>query len=67
MNAQADSNIRGWKDCICREEKKKTGWWRMQGDPETCAPLGQGGEWGFIGFFLLPEGRDAFQMQTDIP
>jgi hypothetical protein len=37
----------------------------MQGDSETD-PLGQGGEWGFIGFFVLPKGRDAFQMQMGI-
>jgi hypothetical protein len=53
MKAQADSNSRGQKDFICREfswrkEKRKTEYWRMQGDPETGDPLGQGGEWGFI-------------------
>jgi hypothetical protein len=31
MKAQADSNSRGWKDFICREEKRKTAYWRMQG------------------------------------
>jgi hypothetical protein len=34
----------------------------MQGDPETGDSAGQGGEWGFIAFFALPEGGDAFQM-----
>jgi hypothetical protein len=31
--------------------------------------MGQGGEWGFIAFFALPEGGDAFQMQPllDLP
>jgi hypothetical protein len=47
MKAQADSNSRGQKDFICREEKRKTAGWRMQGDPETCDPISQGGEWGF--------------------
>jgi hypothetical protein len=50
MEAQTDSNSRGWKDFICREfswrkEKRKTAHWRMQGDLETSDPLGQGGEW----------------------
>jgi hypothetical protein len=58
---------RGQKDFICREEKRKTAYWRMQRDPETGDSVGQGGEWGFIAFFPLPEGRDAFQMQMDIP
>jgi hypothetical protein len=55
MKAQADSNSRGRKDFICREfswrkEKRKTAYWRMQGDPETGDPLGLGGEWGFIAY-----------------
>jgi hypothetical protein len=45
MKAQADSNSRGWKDFICREEKRKTEYWRMLGDPETGDPMGQGGKW----------------------
>jgi hypothetical protein len=45
MKTQADSNSRGWKDFICREEKRKIAYWRMQGDPETGDPMGQGGEW----------------------
>jgi hypothetical protein len=40
MKAQTDSNSRGWKNFICsefswRKEKRKTAYWRMQGDPET--------------------------------
>jgi hypothetical protein len=58
MKAHADSNSRGWKDFICREEKRKTAYWRMQGDPETSDPVGQGGEWGFIAFFLHCLGAD---------
>jgi hypothetical protein len=49
------------------KRKRKTAYWGMQGDPETSGPMGQGGEWGFTAFFVLPEGRDAFQMQMDIP
>jgi hypothetical protein len=42
--------FRGQKDFICREfswrkEKRKTAYWRMEGDPETGDPVGQGGEW----------------------
>jgi hypothetical protein len=29
MKAQTDSNSRGWKDFICREEKRKTAYWGM--------------------------------------
>jgi hypothetical protein len=50
MKAQADSNSRGWKDFICREEKRKTAYWRIQGDPDTGDPVGQGEEWGFIAY-----------------
>jgi hypothetical protein len=39
----------------------------MQGDLETGDPVGQGGEWSFIAFFVLLKGRDAFQMQMGIP
>jgi hypothetical protein len=45
MKAQVDSNSRGQKDFICREEKRKTACWGVQGDPETGDPMGQGGEW----------------------
>jgi hypothetical protein len=45
MKAQTDSNSGGQKDFICREfswrkEKRKTAYWGMQGDPETCDPVG---------------------------
>jgi hypothetical protein len=57
MKAQIDSNSRGQKDFICREficreEKGKTAYWRMQGDPETGDPLGQGGEWVLYPFCI---------------
>jgi hypothetical protein len=52
MKAQTDSNSRGKKDFICREyicreEKRKTAYWGMQGDLETSvlaimAPIGFG-------------------------
>jgi hypothetical protein len=45
MKAQADSSSRGRKDFICREEKRKTAYWRMQGDPEIGDPMGQVGDW----------------------
>jgi hypothetical protein len=66
MKVQTDSNSRGWKDFIYREEKRKTACWGMQGDLETCDPVGQGGEWGFIAFFVLPGGRDVSQVQTEV-
>jgi hypothetical protein len=66
MKAQVDSNSRGWKDFICREEKRKTAYWRMQGDPETDDPLGYGWGLGFIAFFALPGGRDVPQVQTEV-
>jgi hypothetical protein len=58
MKAQVDSNSRGRKDIICREfswrkEKRKTAYWRTQGDLETSDPVGQGGEWGFIAYFCI--------------
>jgi hypothetical protein len=43
--AQADFSNRDWEDFICREEKRKTTWWGIQGDPETGGPMGQGGDW----------------------
>jgi hypothetical protein len=45
MKAQADSNSRGQKDFICREEKRETAWWGMQGDPETGGPVGRVRDW----------------------
>jgi hypothetical protein len=63
MKAQADSNSRSWKDFICREEKRKTAYWRMQGDPETRDPRGSG--WGF-GFIAFSGGRDVSQVQTEV-
>jgi hypothetical protein len=69
MKAQTDSNSRGWKDFICREfswrkEKRKSAYWRMQGDPETSDPLDQVGEWGFIAYLHYLMAGDAFQRQT---
>jgi hypothetical protein len=40
MKAQTDSNSR-----VLFVEKRKTAYWRMQGDPETSDPVDQGGEW----------------------
>jgi hypothetical protein len=61
MKAQTDSNSRGQKDftCrefICREEKRKTAYWGMQGDLETSDLVGhlvgRVGDWVFMAFFL---------------
>jgi hypothetical protein len=46
------------KDFICREfswrkKKRMTAYWRIQGDPETCDPMGQDGKWGFIAYFCI--------------
>jgi hypothetical protein len=49
MKAQADSNSRGWKDFICREEKRKIAYWRMQGDRKPVIPWVRLG----IGFYSL--------------
>jgi hypothetical protein len=53
IKAQADSSSKGQKDFICREEKRKTALWGMQGDPETGGPLGQVGDWVFIAFLSI--------------
>jgi hypothetical protein len=45
MKAQVDSNSRGQKDFICREEKRKTAYWRTQVNLETSDPVGQVGDW----------------------
>jgi hypothetical protein len=57
VKAQADTSSRGWKDSICREEKRKAAG-RYEGDPETSGPLGQVGNCVFILFFL-PEGGNV--------
>jgi hypothetical protein len=49
MKAQVDSNSRGRKDFICREEKRKASW-EHAGGPETSDPMGQVGDWVFIAF-----------------
>jgi hypothetical protein len=67
MKAQVDSNNGGWKDFICREEKRKTAYWRMQGDPETGDPLGQHGEWGFIAFLYCLMAEMPFRCKWEFP
>jgi hypothetical protein len=66
MKAQEDSSSRGQKDFICREEKRRE---RLHSGEcrGTQKPVVQ---WvrvgiGFYSLFLciLPEGKDAFQMQ----
>jgi hypothetical protein len=58
MKAQTDSNSRGWKDFIC---------WRMQGDPETGDPVGQGGDWGFIAFLHCLMAEMPFRCRRAFP
>jgi hypothetical protein len=55
MKAQTDSNCRGKKDFICREftwrkEKRKTAYWRMQGDPKPVIQWARMGS-GFCSLF----------------
>jgi hypothetical protein len=38
MKAQGDSSSRGWKDFICRDEKRKAAWGHA-GDQETGGPV----------------------------
>jgi hypothetical protein len=45
MKVQTDSDSRGQKDFICREEKRKTAYWGMQRDPEAGDPMDQSEEW----------------------
>jgi hypothetical protein len=70
MKAQAGYSSRGWKDCICREEKRKAAW-GMQRDLETgnrkLVVLWVRLEIGFYSLFcVLPEGGDISQVWTDI-
>jgi hypothetical protein len=54
MKAQVDGlHNRDQKDFICRDKKRKTAWWGMQGNPETSGPMGQGGDWVFIAFLSI--------------
>jgi hypothetical protein len=64
MKAQADSSSRGWKDYICREEKRKAVWGPAGGPGNQWSP---GSSWklGFhCPFFVLPEGSYVSQVQT---
>jgi hypothetical protein len=60
-----DLSSRGQKDLFVekRRERLHGG---MQGDQETGGPRGQVGHWVFVTFFILPEGRNVSQVQTDI-
>jgi hypothetical protein len=56
MKAQTDSNSRGRKDFIrgefiCRKEKRKIAYWRMQADPKPVIPWFRVGS-GFYSLFL---------------
>jgi hypothetical protein len=37
--AKSRTHLFFFKDFICREDKRKTAYWGMQGDPETSGPL----------------------------
>jgi hypothetical protein len=65
LKARVDSHSRGQKDFICREEKRKTAWGNAVG-PRNRWSRGSGWKLGFIAFFVLPEGRDVSQVQTDV-
>jgi hypothetical protein len=67
MKAQTDSNSRGQKDFICREEKRKTAYWGMQGDRETSDPLRLGGEWDFIAFLHCLMTEMPFRYKQEFP
>jgi hypothetical protein len=51
MKKQTDSNSRGQKDFIYKE-KRKTAYWRTQGDPKIMVPWAWGGL-GFIAFLCI--------------
>jgi hypothetical protein len=71
MKAQVDSNSRGRKDFICREEKRKekrkTSYWRMKGDLDTGDPVGQGEEWGFIAYLHCLMAEMPFRCKGAFP
>jgi hypothetical protein len=67
MKAQVDSNSRGRKDFICREEKRKSAYWRMQGHLETSDPVDWGGEWGFIAFLYCLMAEMPFRCKWAFP
>jgi hypothetical protein len=49
--AQVDSSSRGWKDFICREEKRKAAWGYSEG-PRNQWFHGSGWKLGFYSFFI---------------
>jgi hypothetical protein len=69
MKAQAGSSSRGWKDFICREEKKrKKLHGGVQGDPETSGPMGQVGNWVFIALVLYcPRAEMSLRRKQTFP
>jgi hypothetical protein len=67
MKAQVDSSSRGLKDFICREEKRKTAWLGMQGDPETSDPLGQVKDWVFLAFLHCLRAEMSLQCRQKFP
>jgi hypothetical protein len=55
------SEVRGQKDFICKEEKRKAAWGHAAG-----GLVGQVGNKVFIAFLVLPEGRAVSQVQTEV-
>jgi hypothetical protein len=60
MKAQVDSNSRGRKDFIYRKEKRKTAYWRMQGDQETSLISWVRLGIGFYSLFCIAWGQRCF-------
>jgi hypothetical protein len=66
MKTQVDSSSRGQTDFNVekRRERLHGGGCRRTGN--WWSSVGQGGDWVFIAFFALPEGRDVSQVQTEV-
>jgi hypothetical protein len=67
-----DSSSRGWKDFICREEKRKASWRHAVGpgkqqNLETSGPVGQVGNWVFIAFFYCPRVEMSLMCKQKFP
>jgi hypothetical protein len=66
MKAQANSSSRDSKDFICREEKRKTAWWGMQGGPRNWWSHRSGWGLSFKVFLAYCLGGDVFHMQVGV-
>jgi hypothetical protein len=61
MKAQVDSRSRGWKDFICREEKRKAAWGACREATGKQWSHGSGWKLCFYSLFVLPEGGGVSQ------